>query len=138
MFKRLIIAVLFLIFFHSTSYSLTFDAKTDYISVKAIPEYQTITPDVKELNVLYKIDIIPSWHMYWNNPGDVGDPTQITPKNQDFKITDQTSSSPQKLIFEDIITSYIHKNSFYIKQCKNNRSIRNAKLLFYLPKRCLS
>lgn len=116
MFKRFVIATLFIIFSYSNSYSLTFDNKTNYISIKAIPEYQTITPHTKELNILYKIDIIPSWHMYFNNPGDVGDPTKITPKTEDIKIKNQISSSPQKLIFEDIITSYIHKNTFYIKQ----------------------
>jgi thiol:disulfide interchange protein DsbD len=116
MFNRFILAVLFLIFSYSTSYSLSFDAKTNYISVEAIPEYQTITPSTKELNILYKIDILPSWHMYWSNPGDVGDPTKITTSNKEIKIKDEIFSTPTKIVFEDIITSYIHKNTFYIKQ----------------------
>ena len=116
MFKRFLFMFLFFQTFITNVYALDYKNNTDYITVQAIPEYQTITPKTKELNILYKITIKPSWHMYWNNPGDVGEPTNIIPTSSSIKITNQTSSSPQKIVFEDIITSYIHQNTFYIKQ----------------------
>lgn len=108
-----------LLFFHSfitSANALSFENKSNYVTISAIPEYKTLTSFTKKLNILYKINITPSMHMYWNNPGDVGEPTKITPLSPNLKIINNTSSSPSKISFENIITSYTHQNTFYIKQ----------------------
>ena len=132
MLKNFLYFFLFLFLSITKTYALSFENKSNYISVQAIPDYQTISPSTEKLNILYKINIKPSWHMYWNNPGDVGEPTQIQSISPDIKIINQISSFPTKVTFEDIITSYVHQNTFYIKQQLHLTNPNNAAITLLL------
>ena len=96
--------------------ALDFNSKTEHVSLSLTPEYSVLSPNLSEISFITTVDIKPNWHIYWDNPGDSGDPTILTYYDSPhYTIKDNTHSSPLKSVFNDIITSYIHKERLYYK-----------------------
>lgn len=94
----------------------TFASKTDHVGITVIPEYETITENTKNISLIAEINIKPDWHIYWDNPGDSGDPTTLTfYDSPHYTITAATHSAPKKFVLEDIITTYVHRQKLYYK-----------------------
>ncbi len=53
------------------------------------------------------------WHIYWQNPGDIGQPTTITPKAGNIQIINQ--STPKKHIAYEIMREYFYDDTAYYK-----------------------
>lgn len=96
--------------------ALVFKKETPHVNLSLIPEYQTISTTADSLSLLTKIEIAPGWHLYWQNPGDTGDPTSLTFFDTPYyEQTEQTRSSPEKIVFNELITTYLHHQQLYIK-----------------------
>jgi len=68
--------------------------------------------------VLAEFTMQPDWHISWSNPGDVGQPTQITAVNSDIEITNQ--SVPVARTIYDIMNEYLYENTAYYALKVNN------------------
>ena len=53
------------------------------------------------------------WHIYWQNPGDIGQPTNISAKQGNAQITNQ--SVPQHRLAYEIMHEYFYDNTAYYK-----------------------
>ena len=96
--------------------ALNFEKGTEHVSLTLTPEYNVLSSRASEISFIAEIDIKPTWHIYWDNPGDSGDPTILTYYDSPhYAIKDNTHSAPLKSVFNDIITSYIHKERLYYK-----------------------
>ena len=96
--------------------ALSFSQKTNHVRLSIIPEFKTISKDTQNITLITAIDIKPEWHIYWDNPGDSGDPTILTfYDSPHYTTTETTHSAPQKFVLEDIITTYIHRQKLYYK-----------------------
>ena len=115
--RHLIYNILFFMFalvFNANALSV--NKKTNHVGVTLIPEYSTVTKDTKNITLIADIDIKPEWHIYWDNPGDSGDPTVLTfYDSPHYTLSQSVHSAPQKFVIEDIITSYIHRQKLYYK-----------------------
>ncbi|MBR1825649.1 MAG: thioredoxin family protein [Alphaproteobacteria bacterium] len=60
---------------------------------------------------LVKFEIRPNWHISWNNPGDVGQPTVIRAANSEIEITDQSIPTARTLF--EIMHEYFYENTAY-------------------------
>lgn len=58
------------------------------VSVSLVPETPTIAPG-KSFDVVVRIDIERPWHIYWQNPGDTGVPTNV-----DWQLPDGWKVAP--------------------------------------------
>ena len=76
--------------------------------------------------VLAKFSIQPNWHISWNNPGDIGQPTVITAENSKLEITNQ--SIPVARTVFDIMHEFFYENNAYYALRLNN--LNNAELTF--------
>ena len=93
-------------------YALSKDS--NLTDVLVIPQYSEVRSDVKKIGVLTKIRIKDGWHLYWDNPGDVGEPTKIEFIEKDeYFIVSVKKTQPKKSVFEDIITSYVYEGDVY-------------------------
>ena len=108
--------------------ALDFKSQTKHVSLTLTPEYKVLSPSSSEISFITAIDIKPNWHIYWDNPGDSGDPTILTYYDSPhYTIKDSTHSAPLKSVFNNIITSYIHKERLYYKtdfELKNLTAIK--------------
>lgn len=115
--RHLIYNILFFMFalvFNANA--LSFNEKTNHVGITLIPEYKTITKDTKNITLIAAIDIKPEWHIYWDNPGDSGDPTVLTfYDSPHYTLSESVHSAPQKFVLEDIITTYVHRQKLYYK-----------------------
>lgn len=137
MLKKIFLLSLFFIFFSCNSFAKNQKFENSYISLELIPEYSTLQPASKELNLLLKITPKQDWHLYYQNQGDVGEPTLLTPSNDTPYFTPSTPiySTPKKEVYEDIITSHIYNQTFYILYpifIKDIHSLNTLKLDFDL------
>lgn len=87
----------------------------DYIKIDIIPEYTTISSATKNISFISEIKIAKGWHLYWDNPGDTGEPVALIPNSSLLKETKTQKSKPSRVVFDDIITSFIYKDKLYIK-----------------------
>lgn len=130
MLKRLFLYILLCMTGTQNVSALTANAKNDLIAVNIVPQYQTLSTKDENLTIITSVEIKPDWHIYWHNPGDSGDPTVLTYMDSpDYTIKDQIHSAPQKSVFEDIITTYIHRNKLYFKTEFKLNDISNKKNL---------
>lgn len=116
MLKKFFLCVLFIVAIISDAFAISFSNTEDLITLNITPEYKTLSPDTTEITLISTIDIKNGWHLYWDNPGDTGDPTTLTFfESPYYKITENTHSAPKKSVFDEIITSYIHRKKLYYK-----------------------
>ena len=104
--------------------ALSFKKETPRVNLSLIPEYQTISANTSSISLLAKIEIAPGWHIYWQNPGDTGDPTTLTYFNTPYyDESEQTRSAPEKIVFNELINTYLHHQQLYIKNTINLKNI---------------
>ena len=116
MLKRLLLLFSYLYFFTSSSFASTEVLKNNYITLKVIPEYNTITKSTQSLDLLLEITPKKDWHLYYQNPGDTGDKTELTSNDSSYHLLLPTLySTPKKENYEDIITSFVYMYTLYQK-----------------------
>ena len=127
-----IFALLFLLTITSfEAQALSFKSKTDVVQLTLIPEYKTLNHQTKEISVIAEIDIKKDWHIYWDNPGDTGDPTNLFYlESPYYKETETLHSAPEKSVFNDMITTYVHRKKLYFK---SNFTLNHIDKLKHLP-----
>ena len=131
MLKKYIWILLILITASFNAEALIFKQNTPHVNLSVIPEYQTLESNKTDITLLAKIEIAPGWHIYWQNPGDTGDPTTLTFFDTPYYNTsEQTRSAPQKIIFNELITTYLHHQQLYIK---NKVALKDISAIKDLP-----
>lgn len=116
MLKKFLFALILCLAWISNAEALNFTKKTDHVSLNLTPEYQTLSPDTKTLTVIAEINIAPNWHIYWDNPGDTGDPTTLIFYDSPYYTkTKATHTAPKKSVFNELITTYIYRQKLYHK-----------------------
>lgn len=116
MFKNFFLALFAYAALITNAGAVSFSQKTDFVSIKAVPEYKILSPDTKMLTIIAEVDIKNGWHLYWDNPGDTGDPTTLTFFEAPYYIeTANIHTAPKKSVFEEIITSYVYTQKLYFK-----------------------
>ncbi len=105
--------IFFLVMFWCTNcFGLTVDGK--HTSISVIPEFIVVGSDVEKFGVLTKITIDEGWHLYWENPGDVGEPTTLDYwENIDYQEILSLNGKPIKRNYDDVITSYVYEKEVY-------------------------
>lgn len=87
----------------------------------------------QNFSVLVAFELLDGWHISWENPGDAGIPTEFSwnlPNK--WQVENINSSTPQKFLYEDIITQYGYGHkAYYLFNLtpSDNETISNAKLL---------
>ena len=76
--------------------------------------------------VLAEFIMQPNWHISWSNPGDVGQPTEVTSPNSNIEITAQ--SIPTARTIYDIMHEYLYENTAYYALKVNN--LNEAEITF--------
>ena len=116
MLKKFLLTFFLCMVLSNVANALSFSKKTPHVKLNIIPEYTAVSPQTKKLTLLAAIDIKPDWHLYWDNPGDAGDPTTlIYYDSPHFTITKDTHSFPSKSVLNDIITAYVYRDKTYFK-----------------------
>ena len=126
-----ILLILFIIFQIShNAFALSFNSQSEHVNLHIIPEYKTLSKDTQNLTIIARADIAKGWHLYWDNPGDIGTPTTLDFYDSiHYNITENQHSSPHKSVYEDIITSYIYTETMYFKTTFNLTDIKNISRL---------
>jgi len=116
MLKKLFLYLILLLGIITNAQAQVFNKKNNFITLNVVPEFNTLSKTNKTLTVITAVSIKPGWHVYWHNPGDTGDPTILTFYDSPYySITQSTRTAPQKFVFEDIITTYVHRQNLYFK-----------------------
>ena len=116
MLKKFLFALLFCLAWVTHAEALSVMKKTEHVSLMLTPEYQTLTPDTANLTLIAEINIAPNWHIYWDNPGDTGDPTSLTYYDSPYYTeSENIHTAPEKSVFNDLITTYVYRRKFYHK-----------------------
>lgn len=114
MLKKLFLILFFITAFITNANALSFTKKQDLVSLTVTPEYKTLSPDTQTISFIIKANIKPNWHLYWDNPGDTGDPVVLTfYDSPHYQEQSSHHTAPIKSVFEEIITSYIYKKELY-------------------------
>lgn len=96
--------------------ALSFSQSTGLVSLKVTPEYKTLSPASKTIDIITEADIKPGWHLYWDNPGDIGGPTSLSFfESPHYTEIGNTHTAPEKSVYEDIITSYVYTKKVYFR-----------------------
>lgn len=96
--------------------ALSFSQSTGLVSLKVTPEYKTLSPASKTIDIITEADIKPGWHLYWDNPGDIGGPTSLSFfESPHYTEIGSTHTAPEKSVYEDIITSYVYTKKVYFR-----------------------
>ena len=73
------------------------------VRMSAIANYSRVSPE-QEIIIAAKFLIAPEWHMYWENPGDAGLPTEVAFNPSAGTIKLQPQPGPKKFVaFGDIV-----------------------------------
>ncbi len=116
MLKRFFLCFLFICIWAGNAFAVSFSKTEDMVTLSVSPEYKTLSPDLTEITLISSVDIKSGWHLYWDNPGDTGDPTTLVFfESPYYEITENIHSAPKKSVFDEIITSYIHTKKLYYK-----------------------
>ncbi len=116
MLKKLLIASLLYMACIANASALSFSKKTELVSLKVTPEYKTLSPELDSIALIAEADIKSGWHLYWDNPGDIGAPTMLSfYDSPHYAEISSEHSAPEKSVFEDIITSYVYTKKIYFK-----------------------
>ncbi len=76
--------------------------------------------------VLAEFTIQPDWHISWSNPGDVGQPTEVTAVNATIEVLEQ--SIPVARTIYDFMHEYLYENKAYYSLRVNN--LNDAEITF--------
>ncbi|MBQ7633315.1 MAG: thioredoxin family protein [Alphaproteobacteria bacterium] len=76
--------------------------------------------------VLAEFTIQPDWHISWSNPGDVGQPTEVTAVNTTIEVLEQ--SIPVARTVYDFMHEYLYENKAYYSLRVNN--LNDAEITF--------
>lgn len=96
--------------------ALSFSQSSGLVSLKVTPEYKTLSPASKTIDIIAEADIKPGWHLYWDNPGDIGGPTSLSFfESPHYTEIGNTHTAPEKSVYEDIITSYVYTKKVYFR-----------------------
>lgn len=126
MLKRFFLCFLFIIALVTNAFAVSFSKTEDMVALKVTPEYKILSPDITEITLISTIDIKSGWHLYWDNPGDTGEPTTLTFfESPYYEIVENVHSAPQKSVFDEIITSYIHTKKLYHKTTFKIKNLHN-------------
>lgn len=91
------------LFFPRQSLALLTKANTDKVMVEILPAFSQVEKN-ENFDVLVKIEPQNNWHIYWDNPGDAGLPTQISWKLPDnVKVMELGHSAPKKYDADGLI-----------------------------------
>ena len=124
MLKYILLIIFELLIYPLNAKASIIKQQSSYLNIKAIPEYTTISENSTTLNVLVEITPISNWHIYYQNPGDAGDKTELTSNDSPyFTLSTPLYSTPIKETYEDIITSYIYPKTFYLLQTINLKNL---------------
>lgn len=130
MLKKYILPLIVVLLFATDSFALSFNRNTKLVNLKITPEYKTVSPATETIDIIAEADIKSGWHLYWDNPGDVGDPTSLSFFESPHYIqTNEEHSSPRKSVFEKIITSYIYTQKIYFHTTFELKDIQNLQRL---------
>lgn len=114
MFKKLLPVLFVCLLFATETFALSFSRRAELVGLKIIPEYTAVSPETATLDIIAEADISRGWHLYWDNPGDIGEPAVLTFfESPYYQETSATRTAPEKSVFGDIITSYIYKDKVY-------------------------
>lgn len=132
MLKKFLFALLFCLAWVTNAEALSVMKKTEHVSLMLTPEYQALTPDTANLTLIAEINIAPDWHIYWDNPGDTGDPTSLTYYDSPYYTeSENIHTAPEKSVFNDLITTYVYRRKFYYKTVFDLKNLKeNSKLPF--------
>ncbi len=130
MFKKLFFLTLIFFLQICNTEALTFSKRAQLVNLKITPEYKAVSPDTTVMDIIAKADIDRGWHLYWDNPGDTGEPTTLSfYESPHYQEIFRTHSSPQKSVFEDIITSYVYTEKIYFRTSFKLQNISDLKHL---------
>ncbi|MGE0046227.1 MAG: protein-disulfide reductase DsbD family protein [Hyphomonadaceae bacterium] len=82
--------------------------RTDHAEHELVSSVSTVAPG-QRFTIALNQRIVPGWHTYWTNPGDSGEPTDLTwsvPRG--FTIGELRHPAPHPISF-DIVMSYAHQ-----------------------------
>ena len=101
----IIFLTIFLCTISETVSAISFNQQTKLVNLRITPEYKTLSPETKNITIIAEVDIEQGWHLYWDNPGDIGGPTTLTFfESPYYKETSSKHSSPAKSVYEEMIT----------------------------------
>ena len=110
--------------------ALTFSKRAELVNLKITPEYKAVSPETGVMDIIAEADIDRGWHLYWDNPGDTGEPTTLSfYESPYYREISGTHSAPQKSVFEDIITSYVYTEKVYFRTSFKLQNISGLKRL---------
>ena len=116
MLKKLFLCLYLYLTFITNAIALSFTEKNELVNLTVTPEYQSISKETSDIGLIATIDIKTGWHIYWQNPGDTGDPTTLTYYDSPYYTeSERAHTTPQKSVFNDIITTYIYRQKVYFK-----------------------
>ena len=111
--------------------ALSFSQSTGLVSLKVTPEYKTLSPVSETIDIIAEADIKPGWHLYWDNPGDIGGPTSLSFfESPHYTEIGSTHTAPEKSVYEDIITSYVYTKKVYFR---STFALKNLEAVQRLP-----
>lgn len=112
--KTLNLLLLTLISFWSMSVSaLELKRSTDKVEVSLYTNYNDINPK-QNLEVLIKFTMKNGWHIFSQQPGDIGLPTTVDWKIPlSFELSEQSWSLDEKFVNEDIVQYGYSKTAYY-------------------------
>lgn len=132
MLKRIITVTLTFLFLGiiNSAQAISFSQKTKLVNLRITPEYKTLSVTTPKITIVAEADIEQGWHLYWDNPGDIGEPTTLSFfESPHYTEISSVHSSPSKSVYEDIITSYIYTKKIYFRSTFELKDIENLSRL---------
>jgi len=91
-------------------------AFTDHVRVELIAEYDEVASDLGDALFGIKLTVDEGWHIYWQNPGDTGLPTEISWSLPDqFVISSRVWPIPTRFTVGELV-NYGYKDSVIFPQ----------------------
>ncbi len=132
MLKRIITVILTFLFLGiiNSAQAISFSQRTKLVNLRITPEYKTISAATPKITIVAEADIEQGWHLYWDNPGDIGEPTTLSFfESPHYKEISNVHSSPSKSVYEDIITSYVYTKKIYFRNTFELKDLENLSRL---------
>ena len=99
--------------FSGQSFALSATAQTDKVKVELLPAFADVQKN-ETLDILVKITPQNGWHIYWDNPGDAGLPTQVIWNlSPNMKIVEMGHSAPQKYNVDGLVLFGFGKSAYW-------------------------
>jgi len=73
------------------------------VSLEVIPHYSSIGKETKDFLITFKFRITKDWHIYWQNAGDSGIPTEILIDTSNVSVSEIMWASPELISSSEII-----------------------------------